>query len=200
MSRWAVLSDEVGASAAELAVILPILIVLIFGAIDGGRWLWEYNRIEKATQMGVRFAAVTDPVAADVKSTYVGTICKGVTLSQGDTIDKDCFTLISCSMGSKTVGCSSGTADANAFNKIVARMQLFAGEIGAGNVTVEYIPSGLGFAGNPDGPDVSPVVRVSVNSLTFKPVSFLTFRQTGITMPAFRASLTAEDLSGNRSN
>lgn len=194
-----------GASAAEFALVLPVLILLIFGVIDGGRWLWTYNRIEKATQMGARFAAVSDYTSSSVATSYVNTTCGGSTLQQGDLIPASCFTNVSCIKPATTVTCSSGTADATAFDKIVARMQLFAQEITPASVKVEYLQSGLGFAGTPNAPDVSPVVRISVDDpttsvLTFHPISFLTFKQTGISMPKISASLTAEDLKGSQSN
>ena len=59
-----------GASAAEFALVLPLLLLLLFGVIDAGRFMWEYNRAEKATQMGVRFAATTDPVLGSGFSDY----------------------------------------------------------------------------------------------------------------------------------
>ena len=57
-----------GASAAEFAMVLPLLLLLIFGIIDGGRFLWAMNRAQKATQSGARFAAVTDMVPAGLAS------------------------------------------------------------------------------------------------------------------------------------
>ena len=37
------------------------------GIIDAGRLMWEYNRAEKATQMGARFAVVTDMIPASTR-------------------------------------------------------------------------------------------------------------------------------------
>ena len=51
-------ADCRGASAAEFSLVLPLLILLLFGIIDAGRLLWEVNRAEKATQMGARYAIV----------------------------------------------------------------------------------------------------------------------------------------------
>lgn len=204
MSPRRLLSDTNASSAAEFALVVPLLILLLFAVIDGGRWLWEYNRIEKATQMGARFAVVTDPPAAGITSTsYVG--ISGLT--QGDPIPLAAFGTIRCTSS----GCSClvtpcpsiGTVTASNFTAIVNRMKLFAGEISAANVTVDYSGSGLGYAGNPNGADISPIVRITVGSPTamnFQPLSYLTFKQTGITMPTFTAALTAEDLSGSASN
>ena len=43
-------------------MVLPLLLLFIFGIIDVGRLMWTWNRAEKATQMGARFAVVTDMV------------------------------------------------------------------------------------------------------------------------------------------
>ena len=65
--------DRRGASAAEFALVLPLLILLLFGIIDAGRFMWEINRAEKATQVGARMAVVTDPVSRGlVNHSYVG--------------------------------------------------------------------------------------------------------------------------------
>ena len=194
------LTDVSGASAAEFSLVLPVLVMLIFGIIDTGRWLYTYNKLEKATQMGARFAVVTDPVAPGLDTSYVGV----GGLTQGDVIPASQFGMIRCTSASctcVTTPCPTpGTADSTAFNAIVNRMRLFAKEVTTGNVTIEYSSSGLGYAGNPNGPDLSPLVTVQVSSLTFHPMSFLIFKRNGLTMPIFRASLTAEDFKGSQSN
>jgi hypothetical protein len=73
--------------------------------------------------------------------------------------------------------------------------------INAANVRVDYKNVGLGFAGDPDGPDVSPLVTVKIGSptaLQFTPIT--SFLLTSMNMPSFTTTLTAEDLSGAQSN
>src|SRR3546814_19990766 len=86
-----------------------------------------------------------------------------------------------------------------AFNNIVNRMRLFMPEIGSANVTIDYDYSGLGYAGDPNGSDVSPLVKVSLKQLTFRPLLFMLFRGS-ITLPSFSAALTMEDGQGTVAN
>jgi Flp pilus assembly protein TadG len=64
--------DQSAATAAEFALVLPLLLIFLFGVIDAGRWMWAYNQAEKATQMGARMAIVTDYVSSSIGSSYVG--------------------------------------------------------------------------------------------------------------------------------
>ena len=186
-----------GASAAEFALVVPLLTLLLFSVIDAGRFMWEYNRAEKATQAGARMAIVTDVVASDLIGTnYVGQTYGGVTLTQGDRIPASALTLVSCTGGA----CSSGTFNSAAFDAIVQRMQYMSPSIKSSNVVIEYRGSGLGFAGDPDSsrPQISPLVTVKLTGMTFRPLAFLTFA--AFSMPDFATTLTAEDLSGTASN
>ena len=47
---------ELGATAAEFAMVLPIVILFLLGTIDVGRLMWTWNKAEKATQFGARYA------------------------------------------------------------------------------------------------------------------------------------------------
>ena len=79
-------------------------------------------------------------------------------------------------------------------------------DINTANIQVEYRGSGLGYAGDPNGMDVSPIVTVRLvttpaqTALKFKPITTMFLGGTSFTMPEFAASLTAEDASGTQSN
>lgn len=198
--------DESGSTAAEFGFVLPLLLILLFGVIDTGRWIWTYNQAEKAAQMGARFAIVADGVAGSSASgTGIYSSYLGGTLTQGDVIPASAFGKITCTSS----GCSCtvtpcpslGTANTTAFNNVVARMKMFLPSLTAANVTIEYSSSGLGYAGSPILPDLSPLVTVKIGqptALQFKPLTILTLRS--MNMPSFTTTLSAEDLSGSVSN
>ena len=62
------LCEEAGGSAAEFALVALLLVTLIFGIIDFSRALWQYNRMEKAAQLGARYAVTHDLVAPDLEA------------------------------------------------------------------------------------------------------------------------------------
>ena len=193
--------NDRAASAAEFALVVPLLLIFIFGIIDAGRFMWEYNQAEKATQMGARYAVVTDPVLNGLY-TYSFSITGGIT--QGTTVPTTSFNTATCTSSSCSCSpgggfCSATSRNATAFTNIVTRMHAMYPSITAANVQIEYKNIGLGFAGNPDGPDVSPLVTVKLTGLDFHPVTCLVFA-CSITMPDFRAALTLEDASGTVSN
>jgi hypothetical protein len=195
------LSDRTGVSSLEFALVLPLLILFLFGIIDAGRFMWEYNEAEKATQMGARVAAVTDLVPSGLY-TYSFAVSDGVT--QGDPVPTANFDKATCD-DSGACTCDGGGVcddiayDADAFNRIVDRMSSIYPGIGRGDVEVEYKNVGLGYSGDPNGPDVAPLITVRLRDLTFHPISCLLFGCT-ISMPDFRAALTAEDVNGTVSN
>jgi len=195
--------DRVAATAAEFALVLPLLILFIFGIIDVGRLMYEWNQAEKATQMGVRYAVVTDTVATGLAN-YDFTAISGV--QQGAPISPSLFPGVSCTgtAGAATCTCKGTcafplTASPAAFNNIVTRMNRMNGRIAAPNVVVDYDPSGLGFAGNPYGPDVAPIVTVRLRNMQFESVVGQIFGGL-LNMPGFASSLTMEDSSGTVSN
>jgi Flp pilus assembly protein TadG len=197
----ALLRDERGASAAEFALALPLLIILLLGILDAGRFMWEYNQAEKATQMGARFAVVTDLVPAGLQN-YSFAINNGVLA--GTPVPTSLFEEAVCDTNSCTCTpgggvCSTIGYNATAFDQIVARMKYFYGPLTDANVRVEYRNVGLGYAGDPNGPDVAPLVTVRLTGLSFQPLSTMAIGR-GVTMPDFRAALTLEDGSNNGVN
>ncbi len=196
--------DDAAATAAEFALVVPLLILFIFGIIDVGRFMWEWNTAEKATQMGVRFAVVTDIVPSDLVD-YDFTTVAGVI--QGAPVSDELFPGVSCtgtateaSCTCKTDGCDFDLGgDKDAFNNIVGRVSQIYGRVTPENVIVDYDPSGLGFAGNPYGPDVAPIVTVRLQGIEFQPILGQIFGAT-IDLAGFASSMTMEDGAGAESN
>src|SRR5688500_11124602 len=182
---FAFLRDERGASAAEFALVLPLLIILLLGMIDTGRFMWEYNQAEKATQMGVRYAVVTEMVPSGLE-TYSFALSDGILA--GNAVPVGNFDRAVCN--TTTCSCTGGSAcgslgyDAAAFDAIVARMDAIYPPINDSNVTVEYRNVGLGYAGDPNGPDVAPLVTVRLTGLNFQPITFVLFGA-DVPMPDF---------------
>lgn len=191
-----------GAAGAEFAMVLPLLVLLLLGMIDVGRYMWGLNKIEKATQMGARMAVVTTMVPGGLAAANYGT-----TLGQGAPIPASSFGAAQCSKPSGSVTCNCATSpcptltpvDTAAFNAVAGRMQLIAPMITDPNVTINYRNSGLGYAGDPTGPDVAPIVTVSAAGVPFRPLVFM-FLGGNLTLPTVSASLTLEDGQGNFSN
>jgi hypothetical protein len=200
MSRLRTFPGDCRAAAgAEFALVLPLLVIMLFAVIDGGRFAWEYNRAEKATQVGARMAVVTNVISTDLAAnSYVGV----GGLTPGQTIPASALGTIVC--GASACACTgscSGISDGYdpaAFTNLVARMQQIKPDIAADNVEVVYRGSGLGYAGDPTGMAMSPLVTVRLKDLEFRPVTALLFAS--ITMPSFATTLTAEDSVGSLSN
>lgn len=198
------LRSSSGATAAEFTLVLPVLLLLLIGIVDAGRLMWTWNQAEKATQAGVRFAVVTSPVASDMTNySFVGV----GGLTQGDSIPATYGTMTCTKTGSAAPACSctSGTcawgttASTAAFTNIATRMGYIFPGLTSNNVEVQYSPSDLGYAGDPNGSDAAPLVTVKIRNMTFKPLLFQFFGAS-IALPDFRASLTMEDGNGTDSN
>lgn len=192
-----------GSTAAEFAMVLPLLVILLFAIIDGGRFAWEYNRAEKATQVGARMAVVTDVLSTGLRDNdYVGVIVGGETIDPGERIPADALGTIICdNSGCTCTGACAGIGsgyDAAAFARLVDRMNDIKPDIGPANVEVVYRGSGLGYAGDPTGMDLSPLVTVRLKDLQFQPITSLLLAS--FTMPSFTSTLTAEDGVGVASN
>lgn len=200
--------DRSGASAAEFALVLPLLLFFLFGIIDSARFLWETNRAEKATQMGARVLVVTNAVSTGlVNHSYLGDSSGGTALTQGDVVPAAALGEVRCTKPAGTVTCSCQTSpcpgtltpiDATGWDMMFTRMRGVKRDIAESNVMVSYRGSGLGYAGDPNGMDIAPLVTVELTNLQFRPVTGLMLGT--ITLPPFRTTLTAEDNEGSQSN
>lgn len=53
-------ADDSGAVMAEFALVLPLVLLLLFGIIDFGRVMFTQNNITSAVREGARFGAVAE--------------------------------------------------------------------------------------------------------------------------------------------
>ena len=219
MTMRRLLRSTSGAGAAEFAVVLPLFLVLLFGIIDGARFVWEYNKAEKATQVGARVAAVTNVLSVGLRDEdYAGQTVGGTTIGAGDRIPAGALGSVLCTSGGCTCEASPcpsnlGTFDSATFNDVlVARMQQIHPAIQPDNVEVRYAGSGFGFAGTASGPggggggggsgteqmEISPLITVTLVDLEFRPITALLLAS--MDMPTFASTLIAEDSVGSVSN
>lgn len=193
------LRNQSGASAAEFALVLPLLLLFILGTIDIGLYSWSINQAEKATQTGARWAVATDILPSGLAD-YSFAVSGGI--PQGTVVPQSAFPGVSCDENGCTCAGNCGfdtTLNQAAFDTLVGRMQDIKGDITAANVVVDYEYSGLGFSGDPNGPDVAPIVTVRLEDLDYQPITFAIFDGT-LDLPNLRYSLTAEDSEGSVAN
>ena len=186
--------------AVEFALVLPIVLLFLVGIIDVGRFMWTWNRAEKAAQMGVRYAAVTDMADSGLASYDFYT---SENIARGDPIPDTSFGVATCNSGGcicTTAPCPGlGTFSTIAFNDTVARMQAIMGDIQPANVTIEYSYSGLGYSGDPSGPDVNPLITVKLSGMRFEPaLGWLV--HLSMDLPPFASTLSMEDGTGTLAN
>lgn len=184
--------DTGGGPMLEFTAVFMLLILLTFGIVDFGLAMWQWNSAEKATQIGARIAVIANPVDSklatwDCKNASIalGTYCSDPNASSFGTIT---CTSTDCSGGS--IG--TNAYDGAAFNTIVSRMQTVYGRVQPNNVIVEYKDIRLCFAGRGSP---CPAVTVKLTGLTFDFIMLNWLLPATVTMPDFRATLTAEDMS-----
>lgn len=181
-------ADRSGASLVEFTLILMILLVMTFGIAEFGYAGFQWANAEAATQRGVRLAATRSAAITGVSdcgpstSVSVGQPCSSDPNSYGWTV--------TCNAGSGGPNCDAAT-----LARIVQEMQRSYPKLTANNVNVTFSGAGLGFQGL--GRPV-PIVTVELTGLTFDFIALdgLIGLPDQINMPAFRASLTGEDLQG----
>jgi Flp pilus assembly protein TadG len=195
--------DPNGAVAVEFGLIGGLFMTILLGLMEFGTAYWQWNQAAKALQLGVRLAAVSDPVSSDlatltgISSTveegdpmpYFQRICSGKDsqCSNGGTYSADAMRTIVYGRGNAT--CPT------AVQRYPAMCQIFP-RITPQNVIVEYTQTGLGFAGRPGGPLPSITIRLTGIDFDFVVLDTLLGLQR-IPMSDLSATATAEDLRGS---
>src|SRR5438067_4505488 len=81
--------NERGASLVEFALLLPVLVLILFGIIDFGNLYNNYQAVRQGARDGMRQAIVTDPTSA---SCTIQTGAGGNAPTSGPAKDWICYT------------------------------------------------------------------------------------------------------------
>ena len=209
----AFLRDRCGASAAEFALVLPLFLLFLLGTVDAGRYIWTVNEAEKATQIGARWAVATQLIpGGDASDGLLAHNFIGDGVETGTAVGVANFPGVYCQTSGATLGCTcksggtcnfnkdtTSTAARNAWSSLIGRMQRIYPGLDQSNVRIDYDNAGLGYAGDPNGADVAPLVTVSLRDLRFQPVTMILFNGS-LPVPSASYSLTLEDGQGTDSN
>lgn len=156
-----------GAAMIELALTLPLMMLLIGAIVEFSLLVFTWANGIEATRAGVRYAAVSNPV-----TDLSGLVCDGDTTVN---IEADC-----------------DSADCDA---LLEEMQKILPEITAENVHVVYECSRTGNPDRP-GDIKTPEIRISIRNFSYQFLfpQILSQDNLSITMPEFTSTHTAEDL------
>ena len=186
------LRNRRGAAGAEFAILSLIFAGVLLGILDFNRLLWEYNRIEKACQVGVRFAVMNDMVS------------NGMANWEGDQngcpkasiVPVDAFSPNPVLCGDNS-DCSGTGFNPDAYQNIVNEMGKIYGRVLSdpnATVRITYENIGMGICGNGSGVDIWPQTTVEISGTQF---DFSTPLVGGIAPVDLdcRATLTGEDFN-----
>ncbi len=159
-----------GGALVEFGLILPILLLVSFGAVEFTITMFDYHRLGEAARRGARQAIISPPVA------------KLETLEADGSIT--CAKAGSLSCGSATVLSSAN------FDAVVSAIQEIAPAVTAANVTINYRWSGIGDLTTPGG--IKPLVTVRLTNVThdFTVLSIIPALDY-IVLPSFSTSVVA---------
>lgn len=188
----ALAADRSGAVLVEFTLTLLVMLTMSFGIVEFGYAGYQWANAEAATQRGVRLAATRSQAITGIPDCGPGTT---VSIGQPCSTDAASYTWSVTCTGDGTTSDAGVACDTTTLARIVTEMQKSYPGLAAADVNVTFSGAGLGFQGL--GRPV-PVVTVELAGLTYDFIVMdgLIGLPGQITMPAFRASLTAEDLQG----
>ncbi len=209
--------DEHAAALTEFAYVMPLMLILVLGSMEFSVAVWQRSAVQKAAQLGVRMAVVSDPVASNLMSgLFTGTsVNGGVCADQGTgTTPANCqITATDCTFSTTNNQgtCTNGrTFSGTAFDLIFNAARRAYPSLTKNNLRVSYASNGLGFFGDPEGVPVT--VTVTIRCLSYDFYVLKNFRvftppaanqgcpaiaTTRWPMADISASLTSEDLDSS---
>lgn len=177
-----------GASLAEFALILPVLLILIFGILEIGYFAWQIQQGTIASKRAIRIAAtrsllvpgaIPDCGPSQPSAAVAGTRCS----------DIPDFSVWAVCNGDGTGGAACGPD----IPRIAQEVASFYPAVDPENIRIEISGAGLGFVGM--GRPV-PLVTVQFLNVDYEFIALGGLADlAGIRMPSMSASAAAEDLS-----
>ena len=165
-----VLIGEDGAALIEAALILPLILLLVFGLMEVSFYAWNLNLAAKAVQLGVRRAIVSDPVATGPglvraeSSAYWRDLPPGLRCLPAGRDPSPCpIFAVTCDL---SAGCTCRgnacrfTLSGRRFAPILAAMRAVLPGIRSENVQVSYATNALGYVGRPPPVPVDVTIRL----------------------------------------
>jgi Flp pilus assembly protein TadG len=132
--------DETGASAVELAIMLPVLMLFSFSILEFSVAIGRYLQVNEAARSGARVAAIQPAIANLDSLQAVPAVCSG---------------------SSSSVSCNGYSVNSSSsFSAVVAEIQRIVPDISSDQVEVSYSSSGTGFSTTADGS--APLVTVRI--------------------------------------
>jgi hypothetical protein len=205
--------DINGGVLVEATIMITIMFVFVLGSIDFLFALYQWNAATKAVQVGVRIAAVSDPVVQGLNGLSAGVV--SASLRPGTAMPS--FT-VTCDGGTAICNCQGTCKGVGGYNATAMQTIVFGrGSVACGDATSFYTagmcdifdritpanvrivytqpaaPEGLGYAGRPGGP--VPTIKISLQNMPFRFFflrDLLGFRDMQI--PSAATTMTGEDL------
>jgi TadE-like protein len=205
--------DNNGGVLVEATIMITIMFVFVLGSIDFLFAFYQWNAATKAVQVGVRIAAVSDPVAKGLNGLSASVV--SASLRPGSAMPAFAVT---CDGGTAICNCQGACKAVGGYNDAAMRTIVFGrGSTACGDATSPYTagmcdifskitpanvrivytqpaaPAGLGFAGRPGGP--VPTIKISLQNMPFRFFflgALLGFRN--IQIPGAATTMTGEDL------
>jgi hypothetical protein len=198
---------EHGSVLVEAAIVMPVFLMLVLGAIDILYASYQWSAAVKAVQIGLRIAAVSDPVAVGL-----GVLSAAAVDPNAPPGSPPPTFVVTCDGAAESCSCQGycrgiGGYDADAMNTIVygrnssgcgdstgiyftGMCDLF-GALKPANVLIVYQAGGLGYVGRPGS---VPIITISLQKVPFQFI-FLHAAFGSIPIPGLTASTPAEDMS-----
>ena len=160
-ARW---SRQLGAALVEMAIVVSLFCMLLFGIFEFALALFDWSRVVEATRAGARYAIVNNP-------------------------EPGCAWDASTCPGASPVNCSLASG-----SPMLAEMQRIMPTLQPTNVGVTYACADVGFTRRPEPMQISQVTVKPTNIRHRFVVPDVLGLDAELTIPAFATTRVGEDL------